>query len=232
MGEHPGMGVQFTHMSEEQALRIQEIMATAESRQSMRNSSPVVQNNSTAPGVAKPAAAASPARVRSLRRPRVRRRQPQNGAAAAQAGDERREPAASGTKRSIVGGASPARRKIRACIRQHRCSSAALRPGRTQGRRAARGQSRSDRGQDPRALDRRAPPARAVRVRGRDRALSRACCGSTPSTPKPAEGSRDASARARAQQRALRARVRQASPVERYALSRTNTRAGSEIGTV
>src|SRR4051795_13595396 len=35
MGEDPGMGVQFTHMSEEQALRIQEIMANAESRQSM-----------------------------------------------------------------------------------------------------------------------------------------------------------------------------------------------------
>lgn len=54
MGEHPGMGVQFTHMSEEQAQRIQEIMATAESRQSMRSSNPNVQNNSTAPGVTRP----------------------------------------------------------------------------------------------------------------------------------------------------------------------------------
>jgi PilZ domain-containing protein len=54
MGEHPGMGVQFTHMSEEQALRVQEIMATAESRQSMRSGNPNVQNNSTAPGVTRP----------------------------------------------------------------------------------------------------------------------------------------------------------------------------------
>jgi hypothetical protein len=56
MGEHPGMGVQFTHMSEEQAQRIQDIMATAESRQSMRNSAPTpVDVNGDAQPTSEPA---------------------------------------------------------------------------------------------------------------------------------------------------------------------------------
>ena len=56
MGEHAGMGVQFTHMSEEQALRIQELMANAEARASMRASQPVGANSVQA--AARPASAA------------------------------------------------------------------------------------------------------------------------------------------------------------------------------
>jgi tetratricopeptide (TPR) repeat protein len=106
MGEHPGMGVQFTHMSEEQAQRIQEIMANAESRQSMRNSSPVAQNNSTAPGVTRPtpadpvralppAPAAGPAaRPAAAAQNAAGFAKPMNGTGAASAGTKR--PIASG----------------------------------------------------------------------------------------------------------------------------------------
>lgn len=111
MGEHPGMGVQFTHMSEEQALRVQEIMATAESRQSMRTSGPTMQNNSTAPGMTRPtpvnqARAVQPAAAAPAARPGAPAQngngaaaKPVNGASAA---------AVNGTKRPIAGAVSGA----------------------------------------------------------------------------------------------------------------------------
>lgn len=113
MGEHPGMGVQFTHMSEEQALRVQEIMATAESRQSMRSGNPNVQNNSTAPGVTRPTpvnpvralqpAAAAPA-VRPAAAPA-----PANGnGAATKPVNGTSTAAVNGTKRPIAGAVSGA----------------------------------------------------------------------------------------------------------------------------
>jgi hypothetical protein len=100
MGEHPGMGVQFTHMSEEQAQRIQEIMANVESRQSTRNSSPVAQNNSTAPGVTRPTPvdpvrALQPTPATPIARPAAGAQngaaaaKPVNGSAAAPAGTKR-----------------------------------------------------------------------------------------------------------------------------------------------
>jgi hypothetical protein len=107
MGEHPGMGVQFTHMSEEQALRIQEIMANAESRQSMRNSTPVAQDNSTAPGTTKAAVpSAAPARgVPAAAPPHGRPGQPQNGAASAAKAPVNGAGAAQAGKRTPVNGA-------------------------------------------------------------------------------------------------------------------------------
>jgi tetratricopeptide (TPR) repeat protein len=110
MGEHPGMGVQFTHMSEEQALRVQEIMATAESRQSMRSGNPNVQNNSTAPGVTRPTPANPIRALQPAPAPAARPAAPaQNGnGAAAKPVNGTSAAAAGSTKRPIAGAVSGA----------------------------------------------------------------------------------------------------------------------------
>ena len=101
MGEHPGMGVQFTHMSEEQAQRIQEVLAAAESRQSMRNSTPAVQNGEgRASG--KPAAPAAVRPPSSAVRPGA----PQNGASAARPANGANAAASGGARRSVPSGAA------------------------------------------------------------------------------------------------------------------------------
>jgi hypothetical protein len=103
MGEHPGMGVQFTHMSEEQAQRIQEIMATAESRHSMRTA-PVAPNGAVQPVTKSAAARVSQPIPNAVARPAGA--QSQNGMTSARPANGVSAAALAGARRSVPSGAT------------------------------------------------------------------------------------------------------------------------------